>query len=158
MSETTATALKFAAGIILAIVLVAIAINVFTPASDSAKAVTTDFAANTTELKDQKYLIYDGTVVSGSQVISALRKFENEATEGSIALKVETGKNNVGTWYYSQFAGDSVTPSSTVNLANTTNVSSVDYINSSGMFNTKVTRDSNGVIRAITFTQQVKKQ
>ncbi|UZN01252.1 hypothetical protein OL548_34435 (plasmid) [Lysinibacillus sp. MHQ-1] len=56
MSETTATALKFAAGIILAIVLVSIAIMVFTPAADSAKSVTTDFTANTTELQDQKIL------------------------------------------------------------------------------------------------------
>lgn len=157
MSETTATALKFAAGIIFAIVLVSIAIMVFTPASDSAKSVTTEFAANTTELKDQKYLIYDGTVVSGSQVISALRKFETEATEGSLGLKVETGKNKAGTWYYSEFTGDSITSAAQKDLSNTSSVGSADYINPSGMFNAKITRDSNGVIRGITFSQQTKK-
>ncbi|SCX63208.1 ABC transporter permease (plasmid) [Lysinibacillus sp. fkY74-1] len=155
MSETTATALKFAAGIILAIVLVSIAIMVFTPAADSAKSVTTDFTANTTELQDQKYLVYDNTVVSGSQVLTALRRFESQAKDETIALKVQTGKNSTGQWYYSRFEADKVDKSGAVSdISTTTNVTHAEYINPSGMFAASVHRDSNGVIRAIQFVQE----
>lgn len=154
MSGTTATAIKFTAAVILAVVLVSIAIMVFVPAADSAKSSSTDFTANTTELKDQKYLIYDNTVVSGSQVITALRKFEKQAKENSIALQVKTGKNIAGTWYYSSFIGDTVTSTAIQNLINTTNVASIDYINPSGMFDATIDRDSNGVIRSVKFAQQ----
>lgn len=155
MSETTATALKFAAGIILAIVLVSIAIMVFTPAADSAKSVTTDFTANTTELKDQKYLVYDSTVVSGSQVLTALRRFESTAKDETIGLYVQTGKNATGQWYYSRFEADKVSKAgASTDIASTTNVVNAEYVNPSGMFAATVHRDSNGVIRAIKFVQE----
>ncbi|MEB2280152.1 ABC transporter permease [Lysinibacillus xylanilyticus] len=154
MSETTATALKFAAGIILAIVLVSIAIMVFTPAADSAKSVTTDFTANTTELQDQKYLVYDNTVVSGSQVITALRRFESQAKDEQIALYVQTGKNAAGQWYHAKFDTDKVGKTGASDISATTNVTHSEYINPAGMFAASVHRDSNGVIRAIKFVQE----
>lgn len=159
MSETTATALKFAAGIILAIVLVSIAIMVFTPAADSAKSVTKDFTANTTELQDQKYLVYDNTVVSGSQVINALRKFETQGKDQELAVKVATGKNASGVWYYSTFnkASDTMTASTVTSITKTTDVTSSDYVNPAGMFDAIIERDSNGVIRGIVFSQQASK-
>ncbi|MER2006154.1 MAG: ABC transporter permease [Psychrobacillus sp.] len=151
MSETTATALKFAAGIILAIVLVGIAIMVFTPAADSAKSVTNDFTNNTTELQDQKYLMYDNTVVSGSQVINAIRKFKGQ--EGEIGVEVTTGKST--NWYLSTFnkEADTISPVETT-LANATSNTHADYINPSGMFDAVIERDKNGVIRGIKFKQQ----
>jgi len=151
MSETTATALKFAAGIILAIVLVGIAIMVFTPAADSAKSVTNDFTNNTTELQDQKYLMYDNTVVSGSQVINAIRKFKGQ--EGEIGVEVTTGKST--NWYLSKFdkETDSITELKT-DLANATSNTDEAYINPSGMFDAVIERDKNGVIRGIKFKQQ----
>ncbi|WP_079524020.1 hypothetical protein [Solibacillus isronensis] len=149
MSETTATALKFAAGIILAIVLVGISIMVFTPAADSAKSVTNDFTNNTTELQDQKYLMYDNTVVSGSQVINAIRKFKGQ--EGEIGVEVTTGKSTK--WYLANFTGDELTKVDT-DLLNATTNTHADYINPSGMFDAEIERDSNGVIRAIKFNQQ----
>lgn len=151
MSETTATALKFAAGIILAIVLVGIAIMVFTPAADSAKSVTNDFTNNTTELQDQKYLMYDNTVVSCSQVINAIRKFKGQ--EGEIGVQVTTGKST--NWYLSEFnkEADTITELQT-DLVNATTNNHVDYINPSGMFDAVIERDKNGVIRSIKFKQQ----
>lgn len=155
MSETTATALKFAAGIILAIVLVSIAIMVFRPAADSAKSVTTDFTANTSELQDQKYLVYDNTVVSGSQVLTGLRRFESQAKEETLALYVQTGKNTTGQWYFSRFETDKVAKAGAApDISSTTNVTHAEYINPSGMFAASVQRDSNGVIRAIKFVQE----
>lgn len=158
MSETTATILKFAAAIILAISLIAISINVYTPGADSAKAVTTDFTQATTELQDQKYLIYDNTQVSGSQVINALRKFEAKAKDGELGLYVQTGKNNAGgAWYFASFANGTTvsTTGAAASIANTTNVTSSEYVNPAGLFEATVHRDQNGVIRAIKFVQSV---
>ncbi|MCM3390210.1 ABC transporter permease (plasmid) [Ureibacillus chungkukjangi] len=158
MSGTVSTALKFAAGLFLVLALIGIAVNVFSPATDAAKIAQTDFSNTTTELKDQKYLVYDNTVISGSQVVNALRKFESEGKSQTLGLYVETGKNSngAGTWYYSAFdkASDSMTASSTTDLSNTKEVTNAKYINPSGMFDAVVERDSNGVIRAIKFVQQ----
>lgn len=159
MSETTATAIKFAAAIIMAVVLVGIGIMVFTPAADSAKSVTTDFTSTTTELQDQKYLTYDNTKVSGSQVINALRKFKSQAAEGSIGLYVQTGKDGSGTtsgtWYYANFDGTTVsTTGAQTDLSKTSDVKNTGYVNPAGMFKADVQRDKNGVIRAIKFIQE----
>ena len=148
-------ALRFGAGLFLTIALIGIWVNVFSPATESAKAAQSEFSNTTTELKDQKYLIYDNTTVSGSQVLNALRKFENEAEDRTIALYVETGKNNgAGVWYYSQFASDEVTESTTDDLDLATDATDNNYINPTGMFQAGIERDNNGVIRAIRFVQQ----
>lgn len=155
MSETVSTALKFGAALFLVLALIGLAVNAFSPATDATKTATTDFSNTTTELKDQKYLIYDNTVISGSQVVNALRKFEKDGKSQTIGLYVETGKNNgTGVWYYSTFGSDKLTASTTQDLALTSTVTDNNYINPSGTFESIVDRDSNGVIRAIKFTQQ----
>lgn len=156
MKESTATALMFGAAIFLTLALIGISVNVFSPATEAAKTGATDFNNTTTELKDQKYLIYENTTISGSQVLSALRKFEKEGKAQSLAVYVATGKTGgaAGVWYYSAFQGDVVSTSATQNLAATSNVTDNNYINPSGMFDSTVERDSNGVIRAIKFIQQ----
>lgn len=149
-------ALMFAAGLFLTMALIGIFVNVFSPSMDAAKTAQTDFSSTTTDLKDQKYLIYDNTVVSGSQVLNALRKFEKEGETQSLALYVETGRNadESGVWYYSTFTSDAVTDSGVDNLGPANDTTSQNYINPSGMFEAKVVRDTNGVIRAIKFIQQ----
>jgi hypothetical protein len=156
MPGTVSTALKFGASLFLVLALINMAVNVFSPSTEATKAATTDFSNTTTELKDQKYLIYDTTVISGSQVVNALRKFEKEGKDQSLALYVETGKNGpgAGVWYYSNFTGGSVTQSATQDLTATSAVTDNGYINPSGMFKANIQRDSNGVIRAIKFVQQ----
>lgn len=156
MSETVSTALKFGAALFLVLALIGLAVNAFSPATDATKTATTDFSNTTTELKDQKYLIYDNTVISGSQVVNALRKFEKDGKSQTIGLYVETGKNTTGAgvWYYSTFASDKLTESTTQDLTLTSTVTDDNYINPSGTFESIVERDSNGVIRAIKFTQQ----
>ncbi|WP_338657281.1 hypothetical protein V6B14_22280 (plasmid) [Sporosarcina psychrophila] len=155
MKESTSTALMFGAALFLALALIGIAVNVFSPATEAAKTATTDFSSATTELKDQKYLIYDNTTISGSQVVNALRKFEADGKAGNIAINVKTGKNTAGTWYYNNFSptggisgGGTGTKPTNVNIS-TDN----EYVNPSGMFKATVERDNNSVIRAITFAQ-----
>lgn len=152
MSGTVSTALKFGAALFLVLAIIGIAVNVFSPATEAAKVATTDFSSTTTELKDQKYLVYDNTTISGSQVVNALRKFKAEGEAGNIAVQVSTGSNGTK-WYYGSFDNDTVTVQKTYTTDNVNNSTSNEYINPSGMFTATVKRDSNSVIRAIYFKQ-----
>lgn len=151
MKESTSTALMFGAALFLVLALIGIAVNVFSPSTDAAKTATTDFSQATTELKDQKYLIFDNTTISGSQVVNAIRKFETEGKAGNIGIRVKNGKGS-DTWYYNSVVSDTITTSGTdtTKISDSTNT---QYINPSGMFKATVKRDSNQVIRAIEFIQ-----
>ena len=157
MKESTSTALMFGAALFLALALIGIAVNVFSPATEAAKAATTDFSSATTELKDQKYLIYDNTTISGAQVTNAIRKFEAEGKAKNIAIQVVTGQNSGGKWYYNSFTGENgsgtIGNSADGNTANINDSTNTEYVNPSGMFHAEVKRDSNSVIRALIFTQ-----
>ena len=155
MKESTSTALMFGAALFLALALIGISVNVFSPATEAAKAATTDFSSATTELKDQKYLIYDNTTISGSQVVNALRKFQAEGESGNIAIHVTTGKNIQGQWYFNTFDKTvGITGGGNGKKPTTTNISTdPEYVNPSGMFKASVERDSNNVIRALKFSQ-----
>ena len=150
MKESTSTALMFGAALFLVLALIGIAVNVFSPATEAAKTATTDFSQATTELKDQKYLIFDNTTISGSQVVNAIRKFESEGKASNIGIFVKTGKNS-GNWYYNALNGDTMTTAQEPKNVNDSTNS--EYINPSGMFKASITRDSNQVIRAIEFVQ-----
>lgn len=148
--------LLFGAGLFFVLAYIGLGTNLFAPGSEAAKAAQSDFANATTEIKDQKFLIYDNTEISGSQVVSALRRFQKEGEQKSLALYVETGKNTRGngTWYYNEFTGNNIISSSYDSLDQTKDVTDDDYINPSGMFDATVERDDNGAIRAIKFIQR----
>lgn len=152
MTEITPKALLFGAGLFLTLALIAISVNVFSPATEAAKAATTDFSAATTELKDQKYLIYDNTTISGSQVVNAIRKFETEGKAGNISVKVTTG-NKTTTSYYNSFTGSTIGKGGGIMPENINDSTHAEYINPSGMFKAAVKRDKNSVIRSIEFVQ-----
>lgn len=155
MPSTLAELLKLVGAVVMTIVLIGLAIMIFTPGADQLKSANTDNINAITQLKDQKFTLYDNTTISGSQVSNALRDFEKAAKDQSIALFVKTGKNTAGTWYYSSFAGDAVSNTgASDNVANTINPTHIEYINPSGLFEAKIARDTNGVIRSITFIQQ----
>ncbi|WP_066298044.1 hypothetical protein [Bacillus sp. FJAT-29937] len=152
MEQSTVKALGFGASLFLILALIMIAVNVFSPATEAAKSATTDFSATTTELKDQKYLIFDNTTISGSQVVNAIRKFQAEAEAGNIGIHVVTGRGS-DNWYYNTVSsnGNSIT---TAGKPENINISTkTEYINPSGMFKANIVRDSNSVIRAIEFIQ-----
>jgi len=155
MKESTSTALMFGAALFLVLALIGISVNVFSPATEAAKAATTDFSSATTELKDQKYLIYDNTTISGSQVVNAVRKFQSEGEAGNIAIQVVTGKNPTGTWYFNDFTtAGGITGDGLMKKPTNVNISTdVEYVNPSGMFKATVERDNNSVIRALIFEQ-----
>ncbi|MCM3317971.1 hypothetical protein M3603_15235 [Rummeliibacillus stabekisii] len=156
MSESPSSALKVAASVLFTIALITIVAIIFASSTEPAKSSTSDFNNLTTELKDQKYLNYDNTVVSGSQVVNAIRRFAAEGKNNDFGVKIVTGQGN-STWYYNTVSnsGDTLT-TSTSPVSEISNTNSSQYVNPSGTFKANIIRDSNQVIRAIQFVQQSK--
>jgi len=144
--------LLLGASLFIGIALIGLAVMVFSPATEAAKSATSDFSQATNELKDQKYLIYDNTTVSGSQVVNALRKFEAEGEAKNIGVYVSTGKSSY--WYYNSVSSNGNTLTSAGKPTNVNTSSSNEYINPSGSFKATILRDTNSVIRAIQFVQE----
>lgn len=146
----------FGSGLLLTIALITIVVMVFVLSQDPAKSASSDFNNLSSELKDQKYLTYDNTTVSGSQIANVLRRFSTEGKAGNLGIKVTTGQG-YSTWYYNTVSenGDTINPTTT-NTSVISDSTNPYYINPSGTFTSKIVRDSNQVIRAIVFTQQSK--
>lgn len=153
-------ALVMAAGIFLAIALITIAVVLFTSAQEATKTAQNNFSSIQTELSQTAFTVYDNTMVSGSQVVNALRKFSDEDQFG---IQVTTGKNPAGQWYgkviNTGVPVDSVTYGSVVgpapgSLADAIDEADPDYVNPSGKFKAQLVKDSSNVIRGIIFLQQ----
>ncbi|WP_028393929.1 hypothetical protein [Bacillus cihuensis] len=151
-------ALFFGAGLFLTIGLITLFVMVYGSATEASKSAQTEFSGLQAELKDQKYLVYDNTKVSGSQVVNAVRKFKSEGEAGNIGVYIETGKNGngTGTWYYSNASSVNNLAKASVDTSNLSDETNSNYVNPSGMFNATIVRDSNNAIRAIKFVQEKK--
>ncbi|ADC52221.1 hypothetical protein BpOF4_21129 (plasmid) [Alkalihalophilus pseudofirmus OF4] len=148
--DSVTKAIIFGASLLMAIAFITIGVQLFGTSTEASKAATNDYSSIQTELSEQKYLAFEGTTVSGSQVGNAIRRFQNEDNFG---IQVITGKNSTGTWYHHDASNsDNVSPVDN-NPANITKPDSIEYVNSSGSFKSSVIRDSNHVIRGIVFTQ-----
>jgi hypothetical protein len=153
-------ALVMAAGIFLAIALITLAVVLFISAQDSTKAAQSNFSNIQTELSQTAFTVYDNTMLSGSQVVNALRKFSDQDQFG---IQIVTGKNPAGQWYgkviNTGVPMDSVTYGSVIGaapgqLSHALDESNVNYVNPSGKFRAQLVHDSSNVIRGIIFRQQ----
>lgn len=153
-------ALVMAAGIFLAIALITIAVVLFISAQEATKSAQNNFSNIQTELSQTAFTVYDNTVVSGSQVINALRKFSDKDQFG---IQIRTGKNSSGSWY-----GKTINTTAAVgsvdygavietkadgSLKNAINEADKEYVNPSGKFQSQIIMDKSNVIRAIVFVQ-----
>lgn len=159
-------ALVMAAGIFLAIALITIAVIMFISAQEATKSAQNNFSSIQTELSATVFAGYDQTTVSGSQVINAIRKFDDDNQQ--FGIKVITGRNNTGVWYNrsvnesnGEVSGDTTTATGTLDASATyastsgSSESSINYINPAGRFHSSLIYDKSKNVRAIIFKQQV---
>lgn len=159
--NNASTALKVSAGIFLTIALITIVVVLFISAQEATKSAQNNFADIQTEMSQAAFTVYDNTTVSGSQVLNALRKFQDK---GEFGVQVATGKNKGGSWYFktintSGVAGDSgygsvTNDSPSGSIAKASNEIEIEYVNPSGKFEANVVKDNSNVIRGITFKQK----
>ncbi len=154
MTGNIVTALKLGAAVFLTVALITIVVGIFTSSTEPTKASKEEFNNLTTELKDSKFVQYDEATVSGSEVISAVRRFAKEGEAGLFGISVKTGQNTTGTWYYNTVSdnGDTIS-TSTSSAKSVSDQASTQYVNSAASFKSILVRDSSNVIRAIKFTQ-----
>ncbi|MCE5172094.1 ABC transporter permease [Paenibacillus profundus] len=151
------SALKVAAGIFLTIALITIVVLLFVSAQEATKTAQNEFSSIQTELSKASFTVYDNTMVSGSQVINAIRKFYMQDQFG---IRVVTGKNKAskagGVYYGDEVLGNGTIASSerNENIEIAQMESQDSYVNPSGKFKAKVIIDSSNVTRGIVFVQQ----
>ncbi|WP_308723528.1 ABC transporter permease [Paenibacillus polysaccharolyticus] len=160
MEENTGVGIRVAAGIFLTIMLITIVVIITISSQDAAKQGQTKMAAITTQLADTEYQTYSNTVLSGSQVLNAIRQYMNQDEFG---IQVITGKQRIsdpkGRYYGNEFVVEGtlvkeVKPGKQNYLSSAEDQSSALYINPSGKFQSSIVRDGNNVIRGIVFKQQ----
>ncbi|SMG24590.1 ABC transporter permease [Paenibacillus aquistagni] len=153
------SALKVAAGIFLTIALITIVVLLFVSAQEATKTAQNEFSSIQTELSKASFTVYDNTMVSGSQVVNAIRKFYQKEQFG---IHVITGKNKASNANHPGiFYGYDVSPNGTImtgdpNLSTmlATTESLDTYVNPSGKFKAMLIVDNSNVTRGIIFEQQ----
>ena len=129
-------ALKFAVGIILTIAFLSIVIvltNKGLSAAKNAEKQYDNMIASTTS----EYAIYDGTTVTGSQVVTAINTLRND-----LDIVVKTKADTAGETYSSTKAYDASA------------ATDAKKINTNASFKSTVQINDNGVATSITFVQQ----
>lgn len=148
--ENSLKGLTLAAGIIITCIIVSLGFYIAREARDTASTGTGQINELQAEFTDASKNIYDGTEVSGSEVLSAIRKFGDD----SIGILVITKKNS--TYYHYSFdtttgeLGDSVKNSYKV----AQDATSDRYINPTARFSGSIIKDVNGTITGLVFSQE----
>lgn len=148
--ENSLKGLSLAAGIIITCIIISLGFYIAREANDTASLGAGQISKLNAEFSDASLTMYDGTKVSGSEVINVIRKFDGE----QIGVLVSTNKSS--TYYLNSFDVESgalgdVSESSYQTARDTT---SNTYINPTGRFAGTVVRDVNGTITGIVFIQE----
>ncbi|MEW4425998.1 ABC transporter permease [Paenibacillus pabuli] len=152
MGSNATAALKLGAAVFLTIAFITIVVALFISSTDAVKEGQTQFSSIQTQLSQTRYNIYENTTLSGSQVMNAVRQFNNETQFG---VYVQTGKNGL-TYYgntFNQTTGEIDGTAKNTNLLPAQDEANNNYINPSGKFKSSVVRDANNMVRGIVFVQ-----
>ena len=137
MSNVT-TIIKLGAAVLITIAAIAIAIALFGQGAEITKNSEDDIQGISEVIDNAKYDAYNGTEVSGSSVINAIRMY---AETGELTVSVDTLMSPAATTY-NEATPYAVTDSTLPN-----------YINPVGDFNSTMVANTNGVVTGITFVQ-----
>lgn len=151
--ENSVKALIMGATVLIVLVIIGIGVMILNTSKGMAKTANDEITDIAQELTQMKFDSFDGTKVSGSTALNALRKYKDEANFG---IKVVTGKNTTGIWYGHSVDADGVVSEAAASgaIADAQDESDVNYVNPSGKFDSQLIIDKSNVVRAIIFTQQ----
>lgn len=148
--ENSLKGLMLAAGIIITCIIISLGFYIAREARDTASSGTGQINQLQAEFSDTSKTMYDGTEVSGSEVVNVIRKFSDD----TMGVKVVTSKTSV--YYGYNFTENDGTLGEKANASykNAQDATNQNYINPTGRFAGSVVRDANGVITGLVFTQQ----
>lgn len=148
--ENSLKGLVLAAGTIITCIVISLGFYIAREARDTAASGAGQINKLNAEFSDTSKTMYEGTEVSGSEVVNVIRKYQDEA----VGILVTTNKTS--TYYVYQFdvSSGELKGKSTEDYKEAQNELSESYINPNGRFEGGVVRDSNGTVTGMTFTQK----
>jgi len=147
--ENSLKGLMLAAGTIITCVVISLGFIIAREAKDTASNGANQINMLNAEFAESDKTIYDGAKVSGSEVLNAIKKFE----DSSMGVLVKTKKAE--TYYVNKF---DETSGELQGVADKSYRDALDaeknyYINPYDNFNGRIVRDANDVITGIIFEQ-----
>lgn len=133
--------------VIAALMIVAMLFTVTNKGKDFTDSASDKLTAMSVAVEESDYTKYDGAVVTGSDVVSAIKYFD---TTDDVCVTVVTSK---GTNNYI-FTGPDLSTPSDLSISNTRDKASQYYINPGSKFLGECVRDQDGTITNIIFTVQ----
>jgi hypothetical protein len=154
--ENSLKTILIAAGVVITLIVVSIGFFIMNQGQNTAKQAMTKIDKVNSQLTESDLMMYDGLEISGSDVVNAINKFKQDKSR--IAIMVKTYKDSTGVWYV--YDGSSIDTLSvvaaatmTTRMINIQDPSNTAYATPAGRFKGLITRDSNGTIATLTFTQ-----
>ena len=141
--ENSLKGLMLAAGIIITCIIISLGFYIAREARDTASEGTGQINQLQAEFTDASKTMYDGTEVSGSEVLNVIRKFSDE----TMGILVQT--NNYNFDVDKGELGKALDNS----YKNAQDVASDKYINPTARFQGSIVKDVNGTIIGIVFAQ-----
>ncbi|HHT97958.1 MAG TPA: hypothetical protein GXZ90_08715 [Clostridiales bacterium] len=143
--------LLLAAGVIITCIVVSLGFYISREANAAATSGVGQISRMNKEISESDKSMYDGLVVTGAEVINAIKKNRKE----DVAVVVETKK--AGRVSYNRvLSGDdsSIGGESSASVVEAQNITNNNYINQNAQFVGTVIRDVNDTIIAIKFVQE----
>lgn len=148
--ENSLKGLILAAGTVITCIIISLGFYIAREAKDTAASGAGQINKLNAEFAENEKTLYDGTEVSGSEVLNVIRRFQNDVC----GIYVTT--NKCSTFYGYSF--DPVSGDLIEQMENTYKLARAEenkeYINPSARFLGTVIRDINNTITGIEFTQQ----
>lgn len=147
--ENSLKGLMLAAGIIITCIIISLGFYIAREARDTASEGTGQINQLQAEFTDASKTMYDGTEVSGSEVLNVIRKFSDE----TMGILVQTNKNK--TYYNYNFDAEKGELGKELDNSykNAQDVANDKYINPTARFQGSIVNDVNGTIIGIVFVQ-----
>lgn len=135
--------------VLMTVVLIAAVTKLNNQSQESMNIGSSKLSKLNSDLQDSDTGMYDGIVISGSEVLNVIKNYSEE----KVSIKVVTKKST--TYYgYSVDAGNNLTTGATGSLKKAESITDNQYINPTGSFKGSILKDSNDVATCIVFTQE----
>lgn len=134
--EPASKGLSLFVEILLMVAVLTAAVYLWNRTQPMQKSVDGSLQDITGKISNNKYSSYDGSSVSGTEAINAIRM----NASSTFTVTVKTTRNTTGKVY-------------TTPIYNISDISDTDYIEPTARFTSTVGRTGNGTINAITLTQ-----
>ena len=141
--------LILAAGTIITCVVISLGFFISREAKDTASNGANQIHKLNAEFAESDKTIYDGTRVSGSEVINVIKKFSNE----KVGVLVKTNKESNYYGYKFDTKTGNIYEKSSLVYNGSIGEDAGNYINPYENYSGTVIRDSNGTITGIVFEQ-----